>query len=319
MRVLVTGATGFVGRGLIQRILSDGFHSPIGTTRQSPIDFPVGIETIQIDEIGQDLDWSDSLVGSEIIIHLAARVHVMNDPSSDPLTLFRTANVQGTLNLARQAVSAGVKRFILVSSIKVNGESTLPGKPFQAEDLPAPKDPYGISKMEAEEGLKRLATETGMEVVIIRPPLVYGPGVKANFLNMMRWVNRSIPLPLGSIHNKRSLVALDNLVDLIVTCIDHPAAANQTFLAGDGEDLSTTELLGRLGQAMGKPARLIPVPVHLLKLGAMIIGKQEIATRLFGNLQVDISKAHEVLGWKPPITVDQGLERTVKGFLCETN
>jgi UDP-glucose 4-epimerase len=242
----------------------------------------------------------------------------MHDKAADPLTEFRKVNVEGTLNLARQAAEAGVRRFIYISSIKVNGEQTFLGQLFTEDDLPAPLDPYSISKYEAEEGLRKLAQQTGMEIVIIRPPLVYGPGVKANFLAMMRWLRKGVPLPLGAIHNQRSFVALDNLVDLIVTCIDHPAAANQTFLVSDGEDLSITGLLRRMGLALGRPARLIPVPVFLLTAGAALVGRRDMAQRLCGSLQVDISKAQTLLGWKPPISVDEGLHRTAQGLLHET-
>jgi nucleoside-diphosphate-sugar epimerase len=239
----------------------------------------------------------------------------MDDTSSDPLVEFRKVNLDGTLALARQASAAGVRRFIFISSIKVNGEGTAPTQPYKAGDDSAPLDPYGVSKLEAEQGLRALATDTGMEVVIIRPVLVYGPGVKANFLNMMRWLHKGVPLPFGAIHNRRSLVALDNLVDLIVTCIDHPAAANQTFLVSDGEDLSTTELLRRMGTALGKPARLLPVPSWLLETGAAMLGKQALSQRLCGSLQVDISKTRELLNWTPPVSVDEALRKTAKHFL----
>jgi nucleoside-diphosphate-sugar epimerase len=239
----------------------------------------------------------------------------MHDESSDPLAEFRKVNVEGTLNLARQAAEAGVRRFIFISSIKVNGEGTPLGSPYRADAQPQPADSYGISKMEAEQGLRALAAETGMEVVIIRPTLVYGPGVKANFLSMMRWLHKGVPLPFGAIHNQRSLVALDNLVDLIVTCIDHPAAANQTFLVSDGEDLSTTELLRRMATALGKPARLLPVPSWLLEAGASILGKKALSQRLCGSLQVDISKTRELLGWTPPLSVDAALRKTAAHFL----
>jgi nucleoside-diphosphate-sugar epimerase len=211
--------------------------------------------------------------------------------------------------LAKQAAIAGVKRFIFISSIKVNGEKTSLGMPFTTDDVPAPEDAYGISKLEAELGLQQLASDCGMEVVIIRPPLIYGPNVKGNFAYMINLLDRELPLPLGAIHNLRSLVALDNLVDLIITCIDHPAAANQLFLAGDGQDLSTTELLRGVSRAMGKPSRLLPVPESLLMLAATLLGKKSVSQRLLGSLQVDISKARDVLGWEPPITVEEGLHR----------
>jgi nucleoside-diphosphate-sugar epimerase len=241
----------------------------------------------------------------------------MKDSSGDPLAECRRVNVAGTLNLARQAAAAGVKRFIFLSSIKVNGEQTLPGQPFTEDDVPAPLDPYSTSKYEAEEGLRELARQTGMEVVIIRPPLVYGPGVKANFLNMMRWLHKRVPLPFASLNNRRSLVALDNLIDLIVVCLEHPAAANQTFLVSDGEDMSTTELLQRMAQALGRPARLMPIPASLLEAGAALLGRRDMAQRLCGSLQVDISKAKMLLGWNPPISVDEGLRCTAHGFLHE--
>jgi len=239
----------------------------------------------------------------------------MNDDTADPLREFRRINVDGTLQLARQAAEAGVKRFVFISSIKVNGESTVPGQPFTAAQAPAPIDPYGVSKWEAEQQLRKLSAETGMEVVIIRPALVYGPGVKANFLNMMKWLYKGVPLPLGAIHNKRSLVALDNLVDLIVTCIDHPRAANQTFLVSDGEDLSTTELLQRTSRALGKLPRLLAVPAWMLETAAKILGKQSIAQRLLGSLQVDIAHTRETLGWTPPVSVDAALRKTAQHFL----
>ncbi len=266
--------------------------------------------------LGADSDWSSTLARVNIVVHTAARVHVMHDTAVDPLAEFRALNVAGTLAVARQAARAGVRRFVFLSSVKVNGEATVAGRRFAADDAPAPVDPYGVSKLEAEQGLFTLAAETGMEVVIIRPPLVYGPGVKANFLSMMRWLARGVPLPLGAVrHNRRSLVALDNLVDLIVTCLDHPAAVNQVFLAGDGEDLSTTDILRRLAAAMGVPARLLPVPVGVLEAVAALLGKRHVVQRLCGSLQVDISKTRRLLDWTPPVTVDEGLRRTAQDFL----
>jgi len=257
--------------------------------------------------------WRAALAGVRVVVHLAARVHIMDESVKDPLSEFRRVNVDGTLNLARQAAAAGVKRFVFLSSVKVNGEATQPGYPFTEQDPPAPQDPYGISKHEAEEGLRKLAADTDMAVTIIRPPLVYGLGVKANFQSMLRWVNMGIPFPLGALNNRRSLVGLANLVDFILTCIDHPAAANQVFLVADGEDLSTTELLRRVGMALGKPARLIPVPTGILQLGAALLGKRAMVQRLCGSLQVDISKARELLGWSPPVSVDEGLRLAAKG------
>ncbi|BFN28977.1 SDR family oxidoreductase [Pseudomonas sp. SCT] len=243
------------------------------------------------------------------VVHCAARVHMMHDSDSDSLAAFRAVNVGGTLKLAEKAASVGVKRFVFISTIKVNGDSTVLGEPFRADDLPAPEDAYGLSKLEAERGLKELSAKTGMEVVIIRPPLVYGRGVKGNFGGMIKLVEKEIPLPFGAIHNKRSLVGIDNLVDLIVRCIDHPAAANQVFLAGDGQDLSTPELVRGLAMAMGKHARLIPLPVGVLEFGATLLGKRALAHRLLGSLQVDITKTRELLEWQPRHSVEEGLLR----------
>jgi len=242
-------------------------------------------------------------------------VHMMYDTSSDPLTEFRRVNVDGTANLARQAAAAGVRRFVFLSSIKVNGESTELGRPFAADDVPTPEDPYGVSKHEAEQLLRQISSETGMEVVIIRPPLVYGPGVQANFESMMRWLARGVPLPFGAVtNNRRSFVALENLIDLIATCLTHPTAANQTFLVSDGEDLSTADLLMRMGSALGKPVRLFNVPIGVLNQGAMLLNKPAIYQRLCGSLQVDIEKTRKLLDWTPPLSVDEGLRRAAEGF-----
>ena len=312
LHVLVTGANGFVGSAVCAHALARGM-TVRGAVRR-PCVLPAGAECQVLEGLGEQSDWRAALAGIAVVVHAAARVHVMADTATDPLEEFRRVNVQGTLNLARQAAVAGVRRFVFTSSIKVNGEATQPGFPFGADAAPAPLDPYGISKREAEQGLRELSVQTGMEVVIIRPPLVYGPGVKANFAAMMRWLQRGVPLPLGAIHNQRSLVALDNLVDLIVTCTAHPAAANQTFLVSDGEDVSTTELLRRMGQAMNRPARLIPVPASGLKLAATMMGKQDMAQRLCGSLQVDIEKTRQLLGWRPPLTLDEGLKKAAEGF-----
>lgn len=316
--VLVTGASGFVGGALVKCLADADRYRVVAAVRNPDVDLPMAAEFVRVDGLGPDTDWQAALGGISVVVHCAARVHVMDDRSADPLLEFRRINVEGTLNLAHQAAEAGVKRFIFISSIKVNGEGTSPSTPYRREDIPEPIDPYGISKREAEEGLREIAAVSGVEVVVIRPPLVYGPGVTANFLSMMRWLHRGVPLPLGAIHNKRSLVAKDNLVDLISTCIDHPAAGNEIFLASDGEDLSTTALLRRLGQALGKPARLLPVPAWLLTGGAALLGKKAIAQRVCGNLQLDISHTRDVLGWEPPVSVDAGLQRTAEAFLAES-
>ncbi|PPK51355.1 UDP-glucose 4-epimerase family protein [Marinobacter persicus] len=306
-KLLVTGASGFVGNSLKRRLAEYGHFSAVGAVRSTRQAELPGY--IVVGDLDGSARWEQALEKVDVVVHTAARAHIMKDEVPHPLAEYRKVNVDGTLNLARQAAEAGVRRFVFISSIKVNGEQTPLNQPFTAEDTPSPEDAYGISKREAEQGLQALAAETGMEVVIIRPPLVYGPGVKGNFASMIRLVEKGLPLPLGAIHNKRSLVALDNLVDLIITCIDHPAAANQVFLAGDGEDLSTTELLQGVAKAMGKPSRLVPVPAGLLMFGATVLGKKGMAQRLLGSLQVDISKARNLLGWQPPLSVDEGLKR----------
>lgn len=241
----------------------------------------------------------------------------MNDRSPEPMNEYRRKNVDATLNLARQAVAAGVRRFVFLSSIKVNGESTPLDRPFTADDPPKPNDAYAVSKREAEDGLRQIAKETGLEAVIVRPVLVYGPGVRANFLSMMRWLDRGIPLPLGGIRNARSIVALDNLVGLVQTCLDHPAAIGQTFLVSDGEDLSTPDLLRRTAAAMGRSARLVSVPESVLRLAAKVVGKPDFGERLCGSLRVDIEKTRRLLGWKPRVTVDQALRQTTRYYLDE--
>lgn len=306
--VLITGVTGFIGDALARHLVKKQGFQVRGVARHSDMKLPTAVEQIA-EDLMEGTDYSSMLQSIDVVVHAAARVHVMRDLSYDPMAEFRKANAAVTLNLARQSAAAGIKRFVFLSSVKVNGEMTQSGQPFRADDAPAPLDAYGISKMEAEQGLRALADQTGMEAVIIRPPLVYGPGVKANFAAMMRWLQRGVPLPLGAIHNQRSLVALDNLVDLIVTCLTHPAAANQTFLVSDGEDVSTTELLRRMGQALCRPARLIPVPANWLKLAAALIGKPDVAQRLCGTLQVDIEKTRRLLEWTPPLSLDEGLKK----------
>lgn len=313
--VLVTGASGFVGRALVDRLLADGV--PTLAAVRGAVVLPVGAQRVQAPNLGPDGDWRVALAGAACVVHLAARVHVMRDGAAHPLAEFRRVNVDGTLALARQAAAAGVRRFVFVSSIKVNGEESAAGRPFSADDVPAPGDPYGISKHEAEQGLWAVAAETGLQVVVVRPVLVYGPGVKANFRSLMGWLARGLPLPLGAIHNRRSLLALDNLTDLLATCIDHPAAAGHVFLASDGEDLSTTELLRRLGATLGRPARLLPLPASWLEGAARLIGRGAVAQRLCGSLQVDIGKTRDLLGWTPPVTVDEALQKTARAFLVQ--
>ena len=311
-RVLVTGASGFIGRALLEALIREPGAVVTGTTR-SETPLPAGVRSRRIDRVDARTDWREALNACDTVVHLAARVHRMDDGVADPLAEYREVNVAGTLALAQQASAAGAKRFIFVSSVKVNGENTRPGQVFNETDAPLPADPYGVSKAEAEAGLLAGGWPGAMEIVVIRPPLVYGPGVRANFLRMSQWLARGIPLPLGSIRdNRRSLLGIDNLVSLLRVCMHHPAAANQVFLAGDGEDLSTTELLRRTAAALGVHARLIPVPVPLLAAGARLVGRPHLLQRLCGNLQVNISKAHRVLGWVPPLTLDEGLRRAVQ-------
>lgn len=312
---LVTGATGFVGQAVVGRLLH---NTPSGrvaaAVRQRGAMGTSRVEEHVIADLSARTDWSHALDGVDTVIHCAARVHVMRDHAADPLDQFRRVNVQGTLQLARQAAAMGVRRFVFLSSVKVNGEATLPACPFTPDDLPAPQDAYGVSKHEAELGLRQLAHDTGLEVVIIRPPLVYGPGVKANFASMMRWLGHGVPLPLGAIDNRRSLVALDNLVDLVHLCVMHPAAAQQTFLVSDDDDVSTTRLLRCMGAALGRPARLIPVPSVVLERLARLIGQRAVARRLCDSLQVDITKTRDLLDWRPPLTLIQGLRKAAGGM-----
>lgn len=308
--VLVTGANGFLGRALLREMQRRAVAGRAAARCEVQ-----GWPTFRVGDIDGATSWRDALQGCDAVVHLAARVHVMKDRAADPLAEFRKVNVDGTENLARQAAQAGVRRFIYVSSVKVNGERTRSGHPFTADDAINPTDAYGQSKAEAEARLQALARETGMEVVVIRPVLVYGPGVKANFLSMMRWLKAGLPLPLGAIDNARSLVAVDNLVDLILVCLSHPAAANQVFLASDGEDLSTPELLRRTAKALGTTARLLPVPAALLQAAASLAGKSAAAERLCGSLHVDIEKTRRLLGWTPPVSVDRALRDTAESFL----
>jgi nucleoside-diphosphate-sugar epimerase len=310
--LLVTGATGFVGSALCAQATAQG-RSLRRVVRRAAGERE-NSSTRVIPNIDESVDWSEALGGVTHIVHLAARVHLLDDHVLDPLIEYRKVNVQGTVNLARQAATARVKRFVFVSSVKVNGESTKSGRAFTADDTPAPEDAYGVSKYEAEQELLRLARDVDMEVVIVRPPLVYGPGVKANFERLMRLVSKGVPLPFGSIaNNRRSLVALDNLVDLLIRCVDHPCAAGKIFMASDGEDLSTKALLQRLGNAMRHPVYLIPIPSSMLNLFATLVGKGALASRLLGSLQVDISETRRLLDWSPVIGVDQALQQAVNG------
>ncbi len=312
--VLVTGANGFVGSSLVPKLVGCGFEVR-RLVRDKNYKDSLKIKSFCIDDLDDVIDLTEPLKDVDVVIHLAARVHMMTDKHIDPLAEYRRVNVESTMNLARQAASLGVKRFIFVSSIKVNGELTRKDMLFKADDNPNPQDPYGVSKLEAEAGLMRLAKETGMEVVIVRPPLVYGPGVKANFLSMIRVLDRGIPLPFGRVNNKRSLVFVDNLVDLLVRVIDHPKAAGQVFLVSDDHDVSTTALLKSISSALGKKAKLIPVPLFILKAIFYLITKTGLSQRLLGSLGLDISKTKELLNWNAPVSFEEGISRTAKSFL----
>lgn len=316
MKVLLTGATGFVGKALANKLLEDGYEVT-AVVRECSAELPEVVNQLEVGDMSllhtdkpQDLIRT-ALNVTDVVVHAAARVHIMDDKASDPLTEFRKVNVGVTLTLANMAANAGVKRFIFLSTAKVNGESTFE-EAFHETDIPEPHDPYAISKWEAEQGLWKIITKTGMEVVIIRPPLIYGPGVKGNFVCMMRWIQKGIPLPLGAINNRRSLLALDNLISFIGLCMSHPNAANETFLIADGEDVSTTELLHKVACALGKKPHLIPISVNWMNFLAKLLGKQAVSERLFGSLQVDISKARERLGWMPVTTMEHLLAKMVE-------
>lgn len=311
MTILVTGASGFIGSKLIEQ-LPIGDVLGLGRNKPKVLSRYPFVEA----EIGSDVDYSDVLDDVSVVVHLAARVHVMNDSVNDPLEAYREINTYGTVNLARQAAAAGVKRFILVSSIKVNGECSALEKPFCFDDPHAPQDDYGLSKSEAEKQLIVLAKDVGMEMVIIRPTLVYGPGVKANFASLMNLVSKGIPLPFGSVtDNKRSLVSIDNLVDLIVTCIKHPKAANQVFLVSDDHDISTSEMVREMAIALDKPTWQLPVPIWCYKLAGKLFNKSDVVDRLTGSLQVDISHTKDTLDWKPPQTLQDGFKQTAQAFI----
>lgn len=313
MKILITGGTGFVGSKTVSACLCRG--NIVSATRRNPQkQFQSGVIPIQIKDIGPDTIWREYLEGKECVIHTAARAHIMNDTVNNPIAAYQRINTEGTLNLAKQAAQSGIRRFIFISSIKVNGESTKKGESFHPDDVPLAKDPYGISKLKAEFGLREIADASGMEIVIIRPTMVYGPGVKGNFLSMLHWIDKRIPLPLGGINNKRSMVALDNLVDLILKCVDNPLAANQIFLASDGEDISTSELLRLIGNALDRPARLFSLPQEFVEACGRLVGMSAQVRRLYNSLQVDIEKNKKLLNWTPPITMLQGLHKTVEFY-----
>jgi nucleoside-diphosphate-sugar epimerase len=309
MKVLTTGATGFVGKSLIPALNAKQYL--ISTTRRAHSECGYRFDSYVVGNIDALTNWSDALSGADAVIHLAARVHIMRDTALDPLAEFRRVNTEGTLNLARQSAAAGVHRFIFLSTIGVNGNATQPDVAFKEDDASLPHDPYSVSKHEAEVGLRGIARSTGMEVVIIRPTLVYGKNAPGNFGKLTRLIACGMPLPLASIPNRRSLVGIDNLVDFIITCLEHPAAANETFLISDGEDLSTPDLIQRMARAMNRPAHLLPVPKSMLMAAATMLGKHDMAQRVCSSLRVDTVKARTLLAWNPPVSVDEGLRRAV--------
>ena len=308
--VLVTGANGFIGNSIVNKLASlNDFKVRVAIRKKNSI-FPAKVEVFENLDISKKIDWTRILEKIHIVIHCAARAHIMKDKSKDPILDFRKVNTEGTLNLAHQAELLGVKRFIFLSSVGVNGEKTI-NNPFKADDVPHPYSPYAQSKMEAEVGLMEISKKKKMSVVIIRPPLVYGQDAPGNFGSLLRIVKKQIPLPLGAIKNKRSFVFLDNLVDMIICCLNHSNAPNQVFLVSDGEDLSTTQLLKKIRKALGKKIILLPVPMFILNLLAKCIGKTKVAQQLLGSLQVDIEKTKSLLGWTPPFNVDDALRKTV--------
>jgi nucleoside-diphosphate-sugar epimerase len=309
-RVAVTGARGFIGRAVVQRLLADG--AEVTAFVRGEASFPEAVRVHYMPAIDGEIDLQSALTGHEIVIHCAARVHVMRESTAGSLQAFRRVNVHGTRRLAEQAANAGVRRFIFLSSVKAVGEATASGHPFDEATAPAPVDPYGISKREAEQALIELGRDSLLQPVIVRPPLVYGPGVKANFRSLVQWIARGRPLPLGGIrHNHRSLVSLDNLVDFIVCSTLHPRACEVPLFVSDGEDLSTAELVERISRILRVPSRLYSVPPILLRSLAVISGQEAAWQRISSSLQVSTLFATRSMGWSPPCSVDEGLRQTV--------
>lgn len=311
-KLLLTGATGFIGRALAQRLLKDAVHTIVTATRASSTGLPSNIDNILVDDISSVTDWGEALSGVQLVIHAAGRAHKQKEAEDISLPKYYQTNTEGTLNLAHQAVNAGVSRFVFISSIGVVGNYST--RPLTEQDIPHPMEPYAISKFEAERGLSKIADETEMQVVIIRPPLVYGPGAPGNFNRLIRAASIGFPWPLGEVDNLRSFVSLDNLVDFIITCLEHPKAANQTFHISDGVDISTPDLLRLIGDNLGKRVRIFPIPLWMLRSAALLLGKKNEIERLCGTLQVDISKAFSLLEWEPPVSLDEGLRIVLEDY-----
>ncbi|MDP2996691.1 MAG: SDR family oxidoreductase [Bryobacterales bacterium] len=317
--MLVTGADGFVGKAVCRRLLKTGYAPRAGLL--SGALWPAlheatpGLsEFAVLGDLGANPNFNGAFENVAVVVHLAARVHIMHDDAVDPREAYRQVNVDGTVALARAAAEQGVRRMVFVSTVKVNGESTS-GRPFMEGDPPDPQDSYAVSKWEAEEALRSVAANTGLEIAIVRPPLAYGPGVRANFLRLMRLVERGVPLPLPDTKNRRSLIGVENLADFLVRCVSHPEAANETFMVSDGEDVSTRELIARLARALGRSARFLPVPEFAVRFAARLVGKEAAVNRLLGSLAVNSDKARQRLGWKPPVTLDSGLAATARWYL----
>jgi UDP-glucose 4-epimerase len=317
MRICLTGSTGFVGKKLSNHLLKNCHQilAPIRNINLKTLPRHENLNFIHVEDIGINKNYSQALTKVDLVIHCAARAHIMRENKNDCLQLYREVNVYDTLNLAKQAVSLGIKRFIFLSSVKVNGEKTLTNNSFKHDDIPKPEDAYGISKLEAEKALRSLSYKTGMELVIIRAPLVYGEGVKGNFLRLLNLCNKKISLPFASINNIRSMIYVDNLIDLITCCIDHPKAAGEVFLISDEENISTTELIKKIKKFMYKPERLFPLPLFFFKLLGQLMRKSSEINRLLDSLIVDTSHTRKVLSWKPKISLEEGLQKTVHWYL----